>query len=618
MAPATTGVPDPALQQFYQYEAQRSQSAQDAMAAAASVATLQELLAREQPVETTQLPSAERPLVETLQARVAEVRAQYNEIAASNEGAPNNPKFLAAKRRLDAAEEELNTALQQPVTKSARNPRYDDLKTQLSAAMVKQVDAQRRLAQLDQQVRDQRATLADLPAAQARLADLRREVGIAEKNVVDLEYALDRMQLFLVESGKAGTIAIVSQSHATPLEGMTPSNRVKLLVYGTVLALLLGTALVIALDAVDNSVRSVKDVEQLFGLPICGIIPSQSSDPERAPRITALDPLSPVAEAYRLLRTDLLFTAADRPFRSLMAATGKPGQGATTTICNLAITFANTGRRVILVDADLRRPKLHSVFHIGNEVGLTSLLLGDTDLEHALQPTGIDNLLLLPTGPLTMHPSELLASDQMRLLHDQLKQHADFVLFDTPSAIAFSDATILSSFLDATLMVVRAFNIPRGSEDTVRTMLTKAKANLIGVVMNGVPPEQVDSVHYHYHYYPQLSPKNGGNGPLGPAIGPEMPPSLPPVATGRRAPLAATSAPDEASALPVTAGPQVMPHPVAAAAPLVEEPFLVVREKSLWTRWKVRTVALALVVGVALGTMILTLAHTSAQIAPKP
>jgi tyrosine-protein kinase Etk/Wzc len=596
-----TGQADPSVQQLYQLETARGQAEQDAQAAAAAASTLQGLLAHEQPVETTLLPPSERPLVTTLEERVADLQAQYDAIANSDQGAENNPRFQDARRTLDAARTQLNAALREPMTRSARNPRYDDLRTQLSAALVRQVDAAERTTELDQQIAAQRNTLATLPAAQAHLADLRREVGIAEKNVADLEYALDRTQLLVVESNPAGTIAIVSQAHATLLDPLSTAGRVKLLLYGTILSLILAGALVIGLDALDNSVRSVRDVEQLLGLPLCGMIPAHNEETSRASRITALDPLSPAAEAYRLLRTDLLFTAEDRPFQSLMVGTGKPGQGATTTISNLAIAFAQAGKRVILIDADLRRPKLHGVFGTTNDVGLTSLLLGDTDIEHALHPTGIDNLLLLPTGPLTMHPSEMLASRQMRQLHEDLKRYADFVLVDTPSAIAFSDATILSSFIDATLMVVRAFNVPRGSEDTVRRMLTKAKANMIGVVLNGVPPSQVDSVHYHYHYYPQLSPKNGGPGTSGmlpagatPAL---LQSSFPPTAGYAGTGAVATATDTATDATP------------SRELPVVTEPFLEERTRSWWSRWHMRAVSGAVALGVVVGGLALALAH---------
>ena len=285
----------------------------------------------------------------------------------------------------------------------------------------------------------------------------------------------------------------------------TWGNGVKLLLYATTLALVLGVALVIGLDALDNSVRTKKDAEEVLGLPVAGEIPAQLPDPRRAPRVTYLDPLSPTAEAYRLLRTDILFSQLENPFRSLLVATVKPGQGATTTVANLAITLAQTGKKVILVDADLRHPSLHQAFSLSNERGLTTLLAGaSVAIDEVLQRTEIESLLVLTSGPLPLNPSELIGSTQMRELHKRLKGAADVVLFDAPSAIAFSDTSILASFVDATLLVIRAGDVPRGVVEQVKGMLTKAHANLIGVVLNAAPSESVDSVHYHNQYYPRL------------------------------------------------------------------------------------------------------------------
>ena len=218
--------------------------------------------------------------------------------------------------------------------------------------------------------------------------------------------------------------------------------------------------------------QTIPDAEKLLGMPVSAVIPAMPpGDPRHQTRLTVSDPLSPIAESYRLLRTDLLFTAEDKPFKSLMAATAKPGQGATTTICNLAVALASVGKRVILIDADLRRPKLHGFFNVSNETGLTSLLRDECELEEALKVTDIDNLLVLPSGPLPLNPAELLASQKMRALHERLKPHTDFVLVDTPSAIAFSDSSILASYLDAVMIVVRAQETPRGSEIQLKNLL---------------------------------------------------------------------------------------------------------------------------------------------------
>ena len=232
-----------------------------------------------------------------------------------------------------------------------------------------------------------------------------------------------------------------------------------------------------------------------------------------------------MSEAYRLLRTDILFTRHDHPFQSLLGVGVKPGQGTTTTISNLAITLAQSGKKVILVDGDLRRPRLHEAFKRSNERGLTSVLNAQCVLEDALQPTEIANLMLLSAGPPSTQPSELLGSEEMRDLHQTLREAADFVLFDSPSAITFADAAILASFIDATLIVIRANEVPRKAEQDVRALLDRARANIIGVVLNGMTPERVDSAHYHGHYYPESKGKK--NVPQLPSGGNDGPRSLP-------------------------------------------------------------------------------------------
>ncbi|MDQ2687139.1 MAG: CpsD/CapB family tyrosine-protein kinase, partial [Armatimonadota bacterium] len=198
--------------------------------------------------------------------------------------------------------------------------------------------------------------------------------------------------------------------------------------------------------------------------------------------------------------------------------TAKPGQGATTTICNLAVALAQVGKNVILIDADLRRPHLHDYFGVSNDKGLTSLLQGECEMGEALKHTDIDKLVLLPSGPLPLNPAELLASPQMRSLHERLKPHTDFILIDTPSAIAFSDSAILASFMDAVLLVMRAQEAPRGGEGRVKELLTKARANVVGVVLNGVKPELVDSAYYHSAYYPQITTTLPNAGALPPPV----------------------------------------------------------------------------------------------------
>jgi capsular exopolysaccharide synthesis family protein len=201
-----------------------------------------------------------------------------------------------------------------------------------------------------------------------------------------------------------------------------------------------------------------------------------------------------------------------------MVATGRPGQGGTTTICNLAISLAQLGKRIILIDADMRRPSLHKFFGVPNEAGLSTLLQGKGNLTDAFQQTEVENLIVVPAGPQPLNPSELLGSDRMQDLVKRLEEHCDLVLFDTPSAIVFSDGPMLASWIDAVIMVVSANMVPRGTETQTRDLLRRAKANILGVVVNRLAPENIDSCYFYSHYYadsaviPPDSALESGNG----------------------------------------------------------------------------------------------------------
>ena len=455
----------------------------------------------------TTLDPLGRPQVQALQVQIAQDEEALDALK-NTDLLPTHPRYQKAQGRVDAEKRELQALEAQPYVSVSVNPQYQSLKAQANAERSTAARAQQAIQALDAQITQQQQENETLPDQEKKLATLTENynTSLLQKKAADANIAsLARNQT----SFNQGLISMETPATDAVPDTSGPSLAV-LLIYGAILSLIIGIAAAIGLDYLDNSVQTIPDAEKLLGMPVSAVIPLMPpGDPRRQNRLTVSDPLSPIAEAYRLLRTDLLFTAEEKPFQSLMAATAKPGQGATTTICNLAVALATVGKRVILIDADLRRPKLHDFFSVSNEIGLTSLLRDECELEEALKVTDIDNLLVLPSGPLPLNPAELLASQKMRSLHDRLKPHTDFVLVDTPSAIAFSDSSILASYLDAVMIVVRAQETPRGSEVQLKNMLKKARANIVGVVLNGVKPQLVDSYFYHAAYYPQITTGNG-------------------------------------------------------------------------------------------------------------
>jgi capsular exopolysaccharide synthesis family protein len=213
--------------------------------------------------------------------------------------------------------------------------------------------------------------------------------------------------------------------------------------------------------------------------------------------ITVANPRSPVSEAYCTLRTNLDFSSLDKPIKTMLVTSAGPGEGKSTVLANLAVTTAQTGRKVILVDCDLRRPTLHSIFNLKNDVGLTTMVVDDAAIESPpLRDTGVEGLQIVSSGPLPPNPSELLGSRRMEEIIVALSERADVVLFDAPPVVAVTDAAVLATKVDGVLLVINAGGTKRDYAKTAKARLEKVNANLLGAVLNNV---QFDvSLHRYY------------------------------------------------------------------------------------------------------------------------
>ena len=208
--------------------------------------------------------------------------------------------------------------------------------------------------------------------------------------------------------------------------------------------------------------------------------------------ITLTSPRSPAAEAYRTLRTNLTFTALDKPIETLVVTSAAPNEGKSIVLANLAITMAQGERRTILVDADLRRPGLHEIFGIANNRGLTTMIVEEGALDDPpLIDVGVDNLSLVPSGPLPPNPADILGSRKMEEVIAALKARADVVLFDAPPVVAVTDAAVLGTKVDGLLLVVCAGRTRREHAQRARELLERVHVRVIGAVLNDAPRDVV-------------------------------------------------------------------------------------------------------------------------------
>jgi non-specific protein-tyrosine kinase len=264
---------------------------------------------------------------------------------------------------------------------------------------------------------------------------------------------------------------------------------------------MLAVGLIFLIDALDNTIKDPEDVARHLGLPVLGMIALDEETSENDPLVTISKPRSPIAEGYRALRTNIQFASVDKPIKSLLVTSIAPSEGKTTVASNLGIAMAQGGRNVIMIDADLRKPKMHRRLNLPNRKGLTSLFMQpDMLLDGTVQKTDTNNLYVMTAGNLPPNPSELLSSDRMVEILKSIRNHADVVMIDTPPILAVTDAVVLSQRVDGVLIVIKTGSTKTTAAQQTVHQLRRLNANILGVVLNAVPTRG-SRYYYSNEYY---------------------------------------------------------------------------------------------------------------------
>jgi len=358
-------------------------------------------------------------------------------------------------------------------------------------------------SKLEEEIANTEKDLADTQQQLKTITDdaqrTRLETSLAQYRSTYSTLVASYQQVKLAEAQATNNI-VVAEPAAVPDRPIRPRTQTNVLL-ATVAGALLALGIAFLIEYLDDTIKTPDDVTRVSGLTTLGAIARLKDSGGPRQSVTWLRTKSPESEAYRTLRTNIQFSSVDNPIRSLLVTSSSPGEGKSTTTANLAAVLAQTDQRVIVVDTDLRRPVLHKVFGVPNNIGLTtSLLAGENlSLEDYLQPTEIDTLSVLTSGPIPPNPSELLGSHRMQHLIEVLTQAADIVIFDSPPVLAVTDAVVMGRQMDGVLMVADAGSTREHALAQATAELQKTGANVLGVALNRLDTRR--GGYYYYYYY---------------------------------------------------------------------------------------------------------------------
>ena len=437
------------------------------------------------------------------------IKTAVDDLAMLNEQLKRNEDQIA-ERRLKLTAEEANLQLDRKKQLTKENAeRQKDLDQKLRESYLARVTrrvqmAKQRERQLFDNFDEQQKKAFDLNTTEYEYGAIKNDyertarlVNLLEERIKDINVSED-----------TGVVTVTVIEPARPGDAPIRPDKRRILGMGLIIGLVLGIGVAFGMEFLDQRIHSTEEVAALLGVPVLGLVPNISTNesPSVRGRKVLLEPSSDISESYRTIRTAVYFAARDEKTKKLLITSPAPGDGKTTSASNLAISMAQAGQRVLLVDADFRRPTLHKIFEIIPEIGLSSVMSGLAPLEKAIYRTEVENLHLLPCGPIPRNPSEILNGQAFADLLEGLERKYDHIVIDSPPVAPVTDARILGALCDETILVLRAEKSTRRVSEHARESLVSVGANILGVIVNDVPRNRkgyryYSGYGYGYRYY---------------------------------------------------------------------------------------------------------------------
>ncbi|MEM6732754.1 MAG: polysaccharide biosynthesis tyrosine autokinase, partial [Myxococcota bacterium] len=424
--------------------------------------------------------------ISSLKQELAELSIRYTE---------KHPRLVEVRKKVEALKQELK----------------DEVDTLLTGAEERYRTMKETEGKLRAAIEQTKAEALEVNKKEIEYTRLQREATnyaslydlvLKRQKETDLTTLLNVNNVRKFEAAKAPTVPIKPK----------PSRNLTMSLF---LGLALGVGLAFLIDMLDNTVKSQKQVEEQVDIPFLGIVPmiKLGRGPRKPDDSPARDhyilenPRSAVAECTRTIRTNLMFMSPENPARFVVVTSSSPREGKSTTAINLAIVTAQSGKRTLIVDTDMRRPRLHKSFAVPNDVGISSYIVGEANLDQAVQRSNVPGLDVMTCGPIPPNPAELLHTEAFERLLDELRQRYDRVVFDSPPVTAVTDSLVLSSMMDGVVLVIHANITTLHSAQVARRRVEDVGGRIFGAVLNDVDlDDRRTSEYYQQYYYYYRSP----------------------------------------------------------------------------------------------------------------